>query len=398
MVKDIKHFYEFGPFQIDIANGLLLRDREQVSLTPKAFELLLVLVENAGEVIGNDSLLKLVWPDTNVGRNIVSVNMATLRKALGDGVDGNVYIITVPKRGYQFVATVRKVITDPVIPPKEELRESSILDITPAGKVADLPTGSSLIRQIRLALGDHFWHALASCSIYASHYMIALLLEVAYKFDIYGTKALITAPLFFCWILATSIWGLVLALKATGKSYGLVGGGIVFVVAAVVAFGGAWLVLPNIPITEAEFQTYAAPAAYLKDIAYILPIALLFLIVPFHFVAVLEHEIKQGKVKEVLKLLSGSKLSIRPAGTIYIKTWVLGLLLAGWLAYSLPARAHLFDHLRPSPYLSLFGILHQTRTMLQFALGFYCLAWYYWALNRLKSKCIVSLELLRAKS
>lgn len=159
---------------------------------------------------------------------------------------------------------------------------------------------------------------------------------------------------------------------------------------------GAWFVLPDVPVTEAKFQTYAAPAAYLKDIAYILPLALLFLLVPFHLVAVLEQEIKQGRHEDVLKLLTGRKLSIRPAGTIYIKFWVLGSLLAGLFAYSLVARAHLFDNLLPSAYLGLFGVLHQSRTILQFAFGLYCLGWYYWALNRLKSKCLV-LQIAREK-
>jgi hypothetical protein len=224
--------------------------------------------------------------------------------------------------------------------------------------------------------------------------MITLLLEVAYRFDIYGAKAVAFAPLFFCWVLITSVWGLVIVLKTVleGKSYGLALGVAIFVVGAMSAFLGAWFVLPHAPITEARFQTFAAPAAYLKDIAYVLPIALLFLLVPFHFVTVLEQEIKQGKAKAMFELLSGNKRSIRPAGTIYIKIWVLGALLVGWAAYSLLGRAHLFDNLLPSPYLGMFELFHQTRTMLQFALGFYCIAWYYWALNRLKSKCLTGLR------
>jgi len=120
--------------------------------------------------------------------------------------------------------------------------------------------------------------------------------------------------------------------------------------------------------------------------------------VPFHFVAFLEQEIKDGKAGAVLEVLTGSKLSLRPAGTIYIRPWVLGSLLVGSVVYFFPARAHLFDNLRPSPYLSLFEVFHQTRTMLQFGLGLYCLAWYYGALNRLKSKCLVSQESLGVKS
>lgn len=299
-------------------------------------------------------------------------------------------------------ATAQKVLAESVVLPQEELvqdREPRPLEINTSERDASLPAYSPLIRQIRLILGGHFWHMLASCSIYAIHYLIALLLEVAYKFDLYGTKAMVTAPLFFCWILATSVLGLAGALKVAlkGKGYGLALGLSVFVGAAVIAFVGAWFVLPDVSVTEAKFQTYAAPAAYLKDIAYILPVALLFLLVPFHFVAILEQEVKQGGQGAVLELLTGGRLSIRPAGTIYIKPWVLGSLLAGLLAYSLPARAHLFDNLLPGPYLGLFGVLHQTRTMLQFALGLYCLAWYSWALNRLKIKCLALQESLGTK-
>jgi len=246
---------------------------------------------------------------------------------------------------------------------------------------------SSLARKIESAFGGHSWHPLASCLIYASYYAVGLLVEVAYKFDIYGNKAVIAAPFLFIWIFATSILGLTVAFRSARaeKSFGLQFSVSVFVLAAAIAFIAAWSVLPNVPVTDAKFQTYAAPAAYLKDIGYILPVALLFLVTPFHFLVVLEQEVKNGKATAVLELLARRSQGIRPTGTVYIKPWVLGLLLAGLAAYSLPARAHLFDNLLPSPYLGLFGVLHQTLTMLQFALGLYCLAWYCWALDRLKS-------------
>ena len=387
MAKNIKRFYEFGCFQIDITNGQLLRDGVAVPLTPKAFELLVVLVKHAGEVLGKDELLKLVWSDSSVSSNIVSVNMTALRKALEDDADESLYIATVHRRGYKFVAKVKEVTIDSSDPSEQALGYDQVTD----SPFRTFPTN---INQMILIFRGYHWHIMASCVIYASHYMVAVLLEVAYKFDVYGTRAMIAAPIFFCWIFITSVWGLAVALKLAlrGKGYGLALGVSVFVGAAMVAFLGAWFVLPHTPVTEAEFQTYAAPAAYLKDIAYIFPIALLYLIVPFHFVAVLEQEIKQGRAKEVFELLSGSKLSIRPAGTIYIKTWVLGSLLAGWVAYSLFAREHLFGNLLPSPYLGLFEVFHQTRTILQFALGLYCMAWYYWALNHLKSKCLIYQE------
>ena len=76
------HFYEFGPFHVDAVKGLLLRDGELVSLTPKAFDILLVLVENHGEVLTKDELMRAVWPDTVVEENNLARNISTLRKAL----------------------------------------------------------------------------------------------------------------------------------------------------------------------------------------------------------------------------------------------------------------------------------------------------------------------------
>src|SRR5215510_12278133 len=104
-----KNLYEFGPFRLDATERLLLRDGEAVPLTPKAFDLLLALVERHGRLLEKEELLKKVWPDTFVEESNLSSNISLLRKALGDGENGQRYIETVPKRGYRFVASVKKV-------------------------------------------------------------------------------------------------------------------------------------------------------------------------------------------------------------------------------------------------------------------------------------------------
>lgn len=98
--------YEFGPFRLEVAERLLLRDGEPVLLPPKAFDTLLVLVANCGRILKKDDLLKAVWPETIVEENNLSQYVSTLRKALGDAPNGNKYIETVPKLGYRFVAHV----------------------------------------------------------------------------------------------------------------------------------------------------------------------------------------------------------------------------------------------------------------------------------------------------
>jgi len=108
MGADSQHFYEFGRFRIDPGERVLLRDHEVVPLTPKVFEILLVLVQNSGQVISKDGLMKKVWPDSFVEEGNLTQNISLLRKALGEGQNGHQYIETVARRGYRFVAPVRE--------------------------------------------------------------------------------------------------------------------------------------------------------------------------------------------------------------------------------------------------------------------------------------------------
>ncbi|HEX5736003.1 MAG TPA: winged helix-turn-helix domain-containing protein [Blastocatellia bacterium] len=106
MSKQSKQLYEFGPFSIDSAERVLLKEGRPVPLTPKAFDLLVALVENSGHLMEKDELMQRLWPDTFVEEANLSNNISLLRKALGDDASGHHYIETVPKRGYRFVARV----------------------------------------------------------------------------------------------------------------------------------------------------------------------------------------------------------------------------------------------------------------------------------------------------
>src|SRR5262245_61451715 len=109
MSLQTKRIYEFGPFRLDAVEHLLLRNGESVPLTPKAFDLLLALVERHGHLVEKDELLKKVWPDSIVEEANLASNISQLRKALGDGENGQRYIETLPKRGYRFVAPMKEV-------------------------------------------------------------------------------------------------------------------------------------------------------------------------------------------------------------------------------------------------------------------------------------------------
>lgn len=101
------NFYEFGPYRIDTNERRLLRGSEPLPLTPKAYETLLALVENAGRGLEKDELLHRIWPDTFVEEGSLTRNISVLRKVLEDE-DGR-YIETLPKRGYRFAAQVKQV-------------------------------------------------------------------------------------------------------------------------------------------------------------------------------------------------------------------------------------------------------------------------------------------------
>lgn len=109
MSKQARSFYAFGAFRLDASERVLLGERGVVPLTPKAFDTLLVLVENSGHVIGKEELMRRVWPDSFVEENNLAQNISMLRKALGEDGGGQKYIETVPKRGYRFAAPVKEV-------------------------------------------------------------------------------------------------------------------------------------------------------------------------------------------------------------------------------------------------------------------------------------------------
>lgn len=102
-------FYRFDDFEIDALKRQLLRRGQPVTLQPKAFDLLLALVENGGRLLTKDDLLNLVWPDQIVEESNLTVHMSALRKALGEQRDQRRFVLTEPGRGYRFVADVSEV-------------------------------------------------------------------------------------------------------------------------------------------------------------------------------------------------------------------------------------------------------------------------------------------------
>ena len=127
-----KHeIYEFGPFRLEPAERKLLRGCEVVALTPKVFDMLVMLVRKNGHLMEKDELIQLLWPDSFVEEGNLSNNVFVLRKALGNDYE---YIETVPRRGYRFVGAVRQ-------PPGAEKLPSAPREFGSTGPADRRPVG-----------------------------------------------------------------------------------------------------------------------------------------------------------------------------------------------------------------------------------------------------------------
>jgi TolB-like protein/DNA-binding winged helix-turn-helix (wHTH) protein/Tfp pilus assembly protein PilF len=169
--------YTFGRFRLDGRSRVLFCSGELVALYPKAIDVLVFLVEKHGNVATKEELLESVWPGTFVEESTLTRSISVLRKALGDTPEGHSYILTVPKRGYQFVGMVREETADSAsLPasPEKPVPENS----RPAGPVrrwqSALIAGGVLT--ILLAAGGWiYWSRVHTRSLLPPRIMIAVL-------------------------------------------------------------------------------------------------------------------------------------------------------------------------------------------------------------------------------
>jgi DNA-binding winged helix-turn-helix (wHTH) protein/tetratricopeptide (TPR) repeat protein len=149
--------YRFGPFRVDAAKRVLLRDGEPVALTPRAFDTLLALLAHRDRVVEKDELMSLVWGDTAVEEANLTQNVFTLRKVLGEGPQEHRYIATFPRRGYQFVARVLEADPIAVAPPTHAhaaRRSLAVLPFTSLGGETDQYLGLGMADALITRLGN----------------------------------------------------------------------------------------------------------------------------------------------------------------------------------------------------------------------------------------------------
>src|SRR3977135_3985671 len=98
----------FGPFELNVAERSLMKASQVIPLGGRAYDILIALLENAGEVVGKAELIGRAWPDVTVEEGSLRVHLSALRKALGDGQFGDKYIANIQGRGYSFIAPVAR--------------------------------------------------------------------------------------------------------------------------------------------------------------------------------------------------------------------------------------------------------------------------------------------------
>jgi TolB-like protein/DNA-binding winged helix-turn-helix (wHTH) protein/Tfp pilus assembly protein PilF len=182
MSERAKHLYAFGPFHLDPVQRLLFRDGDVVSLTPKALDTLLVLVEHHGQLLTKDELLERVWPGTFVEEATLAKNVSTLRKVLGEAPGGGEYIETHSKRGYRFVAEVREVAQEggaapgPADAPDVTLLESALPNQVPQSPAKTWRVSALAVMGLTLLAGALWWsHSRTVAAPANSKIMLAVL-------------------------------------------------------------------------------------------------------------------------------------------------------------------------------------------------------------------------------
>jgi DNA-binding winged helix-turn-helix (wHTH) protein/TolB-like protein/Tfp pilus assembly protein PilF len=101
-----QRIYGFDDFRLDVSNRQLLHGDRPVALPAKALDMLVVLIENGGRLVGKDELFSRVWPDQIVEESNLAVQVSAIRKALGEKKDNPRYLVTVPGYGYRFTGNV----------------------------------------------------------------------------------------------------------------------------------------------------------------------------------------------------------------------------------------------------------------------------------------------------
>ena len=155
MDEDLAQKYEFGEFQLDMAESVLRRRNEIVPVTPKAIQALELLVQSGGRVLSRSEMIEKLWPDSFVEESNLTVTISMLRRVLGDNDNGAAFIETIAKRGYRFIPLVNK--SRPRQSNHDNFGAMEIVRLTNDGRVLDvcISANGRLLAFVPVEAGKH---------------------------------------------------------------------------------------------------------------------------------------------------------------------------------------------------------------------------------------------------
>lgn len=405
-------------FYPDIGRLIRLKDGRQYSIRPKESAFLLALLSKPNQAVTYDELRQLAWPELNEVKTLLPTLRETKRtvdRLLADITKSDHEIIeTVLRVGYRLSSTVthpREEETDERPNPvplrdsveaealrRDHLAEKGLTEAAHAdrdagkqmpGLVMESASPMSLqkdaLTNLDRLVATWKWHLLIASFIYALLYAVALPLEIAYEWDRFGKQALGMIPFVLLWVFGTSAAALAVDWVWTlrGKRVAIAISFSIFLSAALLLYVALAQFLPAYPITQSRLQSLTAQGAYLKNAGlYFLPLAVVFLILPFHQIASLVHKIRRRDSELTSNRLGLTQTSLEDL--IIIKPKTLGVLLFTAGLTSLALTFHLLDNLKVGPYMNQFTLLAMLRLVLYFGLGIECLLWFAYSLNEIK--------------
>jgi len=256
------------------------------------------------------------------------------------------------------------------------------------GEIVSAAGISSLLRSL---LAGHWAHAVIASILFGLMLAITVPMEIAFDYDRFEVFAWIASPIVFLVSAATTLMALGVDTKITrlNRNTGLVAAMLILLFVSTLNDAIVGTFLPPHSVTQASFQTWTARAAYLKGVVYCSGFALVFLLLPFHFVVSMQRELQAGRHRIGFELLTNTKFAIAPRGAPYLPVWVFCALLVFGAGYTLVSTAHLLEGLKATQYSNLFIHIIEIRWILFLALGAECCRWYYSAINELKRECAV---------
>lgn len=386
-LKTVANVYDFDGlrFYCQESKIVCLETNKEVCLRQSVNEFLLAMLERPGETITygefcNSVTAWTIYKDVSQVIRTIHVTKGELLKNLKVLRQDFNLLEAVPAKGYRIIGSVSQIFADTESLPAKEKHF----------KVKGINNQTDENISEEKFFGVHWRQIFFASANYAALYVVALFLEIAYEFEAFKNTAFKIAFPIFLWICLTSVAALFIGARYSKRSVltGFISAATIFFCAALALNFSLAAFLPEYPLTKANFQTYPAQAAYLKNVFYFLGAGIFLIALPFVVTTWMENKLAENFREPVSmsrvryrRLLMTNLVALSPV-------FLLAMTIIA-LCVSLVMTGHLLDNLQPHPNQNLFIELVIWRWFLYFALAAECLIWYRTKINSLRAKIIL---------